>query len=92
MLCNLWWQIHKTPEVIYLNLFWQNTVHTIRNNCIWIQYGLLSKLVCVCVCAIFAKFIVLWCLNTPYLLTFVQNAIKQTDIVKCTDLQPSRQL
>lgn len=32
------------------------------------------------------KFIVLWCLNTPYLLTFVQNAIKQTDIVKCADL------
>lgn len=82
--CNmdLWWD--GNFKEIYLNSFWQQHGTQLERQLHWHWRGITCKLC--------SKFIVLWCLNTPYLLTFVQNAIKQTDIVKCADLQPSRQL
>lgn len=82
--CNmdLWWD--GNFKEIYLNSFWQQHGTQLERQLHWHWRGI--------TCKSCSKFIVLWCLNTPYLLTFVQNAIKQTDIVKCADLQPSRQL
>lgn len=78
----------RTFDAIYLNLSWSKNkrqkIDEREKRCIGTVWMVAYRS--------YSKFIVLWCLNTPYLLTFVQNAIKQTDIVKCADLQPSRQL